>query len=144
MSHSPVRPRRDCPSFRPGHMTHWIQAKLSWSRDADQRWPVDGVVVEDSGLLVLAMADGTVEHRWTHDPRFVRARLADPARGRLQLAEPALLRIGDTLVSVCRLDDLVRCPTDTDVGALSLGERLEELGGFGGAGRDVAPDHRNG
>lgn len=138
MSDSPVRPRRDCPSFRPGHMTHWIQARLSWRQYEDQRWPVDEVVVEDSGLLVLTMADGTVEHRWTHDPRFVRARLADPDRNAdLQLAEPALLRVGGSLVSVCTLDDIVRCPVDTDVGALSLEERMEQLGGFSVPARDV-------
>ncbi len=143
MSHSPVRPRRDCPSFRPGHMTHWIQARMSWSRYADQRWPVDEVVVEDSGLLVLTMADGTIEHRWTHDPRFVRARLADPERKRtpVELAEPALLKVGGALVSVCRVDDIARCPTGTDVGALSLEDRIELLGGFNVPGRDV-PDDR--
>ena len=138
MSDSPVRPRRDCPSFRPGHTTHWIQAKLSWSRYRDERWPVDEVVVEDSGLLVLTMADGTVEHRWTHDPSFVRSRLAEPSRrADVELAEPALLKVGNTCVSVCRIDDIVRCPTDTDVGALSLEERMEQLGGFSVPGRDV-------
>ena len=145
MSDSPVTPRRDCPSFRPGHQTHWIQARLSWKQYAEDRWPVDEVVVEDSGLLVLTMADGTVEHRWTHDPRFVRARLADPERRRrpVQLAEPALLKVGGSLVSVCTLDAIVRCPTDADVGALSLEERLEQLGGFSMPGRD-APTHEEG
>ena len=137
-NNSPVHPRRDCPSFGPGHQTHWIQAKLSWSRYADRRWPVDEVVVEDSGLLVLTMADGTVEHRWTHDPRFVRARLAELGDDEaVELAEPALLKVGAACVSVCRLDAIVRCPVDTDVGALSLEDQLDQLGGFSVPGRGV-------
>ena len=96
-------------------------------------------MVEDSGLLVLTMADGAVEHRWTHDPRFVRSRLDDTdAPDDVELAEPALLRVAGSLVSVCRLDAIVRCPTETEVGALSLDERLEQLGGFSVPGRDLA------
>ena len=137
MSDSPVRARRDCPSFRPGHQTHWIQAKLSVSRYRDTRQPVEAVTVDDSGLLVLTMPDGTVEHRWTHDPRFVRARLAGPDRRPVQLSEPALLLVGQTCLSVCTVDDAVRCPTDTDPGELSLQDRLDRLGGFGVPARDL-------
>ena len=87
------------------------------------------------------MADGTVEHRWTHDPRFVRARLAELGDDEaVELAEPALLKVGAACVSVCRLDAIVRCPVDTDVGALSLEDRIDQLGGFsvpGGADRQA-------
>lgn len=136
MSGSPVRPRRDCPSFRPGHQTHWIQAKQS-TRHGRTRRAVEVVTVDDSGLLALTMPDGTVQHRWTHDPRFVRARLADPDRGPVQLIEPALLRIGSTLVSVCTVEDIVRCPTDEDPDALPLAEQMDRLGGFSVPGRDL-------
>lgn len=100
------------------------------------------MAVEDSGLLVLTMADGTVEHPWTHDPGYVRAQLAAPRRAShsVQLAEPALLKLGSGMVSVCRLEDIVRCPTDTDVGALSLEERIERLGGFSVPGRALTSD----
>ena len=131
MSPSSVRPRHDCPSFRPGHMTHWIQAKLSWTRYRDTaRRPVVAVAVDDTGLLALTMPDGSVAHRWNHDPAFVRSRLAGPDRGEVRLAEPALLRIGTTLVSVCTIDEAQRCPTDVATGELSLADRLERLGGF--------------
>lgn len=138
MSTSSVRPRRDCPSFRPGHQTHWIQAKLSWSRHRDApRRTVASVQVDDSGLLALTLPGGAVEHRWNHDPAFVRSRLAAPHRGRVQLVQPALLKIGTTLVSVCTVDEVERCPTDQDPDELSLTERLEQLGGFSVPGSDV-------
>ena len=141
MAPSYVRPRHDCPSFRPGHMTHWIQAKLSWTRYRDApRRSVESVAVDDSGLLTLTMADGSIEHRWNHDPAFVQYRVADPERGEVHLAEPALLRIGSTLLSVCTIDEAQRCPTDVATDELSLADRLERLGGFDTPGRAVRAD----
>jgi hypothetical protein len=137
----PIVPARGaCPSYRPGHSVHPIQARHAWrATDPPARPRVEDIAVEDSGLLTLRMADGFLEQRWHHDPATVRALLAEPSARRhtIVLAEPALMLIAAVAVSVCKVDAIVRCPTDTDVGALSLEERLEQLGGFNVAGRDV-------
>ncbi len=110
----PVVPARGaCPSNRPGHGLHPTQARHLWREAApDARRQVDQVAVEDSGLLTMALSDGSTTHRWNHDPDSLRGLLDELGEDRpVVLAEPALLVVGVVGVSVCTVEEIERCPT---------------------------------
>lgn len=114
----PIVPARGaCPTYRPGHAVHPTQARHLWRESAaDRRHRVDQVAVEDSGLLTVTLSDGSTTHRWNHDPLALRDLLAQPREDRhAVLAEPSLLVVTGVAVSVCTLEDIVRCPTHTGI-----------------------------
>jgi hypothetical protein len=63
---------RSCPSYRPGHQVHWIQAKKS----VEEQQPVINVSVEvdDDGRIDI-VGDELKLTLWNHDPGRLRSAL---------------------------------------------------------------------
>ena len=130
---SKIRPPKNCGSYLPGHMPHWIQARKGWEDRVNLPLPGRLVSTSDDGTVIIEV-DGEQLRLWNHQPERVaeaaaqtRGTITYQSRWHLLLVERAQ---GSRYIFCVATpsDSHVPCPETPPTG--SPVELLKSVGGF--------------
>ncbi|HEV1998384.1 MAG TPA: hypothetical protein VGR61_09690 [Candidatus Dormibacteraeota bacterium] len=131
-----------CALYTPGHLVHWIQARIAREGDPTKREDGTLVSVADNGWITVDVA-GEVRRFWTHDP--VRARHNfEASGGQVGLPGVGLLHAPTAEGRFCiRVADeeqgVTPCasPSMAGSGRAGLVQQLMSHGGFSISGQEA-------